>query len=192
MGEGILSNYSARHTTIRHSVSQGSQKPRRWDFRRLTAFVVLPALLVTGMTILDPVVQSAQANSFTPTVEVTNTNPKGFLLAGEDAEYSVSFSHKGSDADQFNTSVKLLLPIGIDYVSSAGLGTPKIYAPGATLPNAAANTADPNYATDSVVPAGFQVWVWENIMDLPQGGGLWRQSGDSPRCGCVPSRNPRA
>src|SRR5690606_21608138 len=66
------------------------------------------------------------------------------------------------DADGFNIGFTVLLPNGVDFRSSP-MGTPVVYPSEAVLPNSA--TA-PVFAT---VPDGFQLWVFEDVADLPMG-----------------------
>src|SRR5690606_38855722 len=83
------------------------------------------------------------------------------VLAGEDVTLSVALAND-DDADGFNIGFTVLLPNGVAFQSSP-MGTPVVYPSEAILPNSA--TA-PAFET---VPDGFQLWVFEDVADLPKG-----------------------
>lgn len=87
-------------------------------------------------------------------------DPKGFILAGEDAIFDVSLSNTSATEGGYNIAFTLSLPNGIDFVESA-MGSPVVYASGDTLPNSALTPPLPT------VPAGMQLWVFEDVADLP-------------------------
>lgn len=146
---------AARGTTRRH---------------RLTAFLLTPALVLgvlgAGMWVAD----SASAAALpAPTADLAmqstgtgEADAKPFILAGEDATFDVSLENASTTADGYNIAFTLTLPDGIAFQSSP-MGAPVVYASGAELPNSARTPPL------SIVPAGMQVWVFEDIADLPRG-----------------------
>lgn len=92
-----------------------------------------------------------------------DADTKPFILAGEDATFDVSITNT-STTNGYNASLTVLLPSGIDFVSSGGMGSPVVYPSGASLPNSAKTQAGDPLAT---VPAGMQLWVFQDVADLP-------------------------
>lgn len=92
-----------------------------------------------------------------------DADTKPFILAGEDATFDVSITNT-STTGGFNASLTVLLPSGIDFVSSGGMGSPLVYPSGAQLPNSAKTQSGDPLAT---VPAGMQLWVFQDVADLP-------------------------
>lgn len=149
---------------------------------RWVGIVLAPVLVlagVTGSVVLTAT--AAHADTFTPTVSISNANEgvraTEFVLAGEDAEYELSVRNDGPDA-KFNVSVTALVPAEVSFVSASYLGTPRIYTQGQALPNATRTVAPDAASCDPLVPVGapsllcavptgFQLWVWQNVADLP-------------------------
>jgi uncharacterized repeat protein (TIGR01451 family)/fimbrial isopeptide formation D2 family protein len=90
-----------------------------------------------------------------------DADEKPFILAGEDATFDVSLTNSAAGAGGYNVGFTLLLPNDIDFVSSGALGSPVVYASGATLPNSSKTPPLPT------VPNGSQLWVFEDVSDLP-------------------------
>ncbi|HZK06144.1 MAG TPA: isopeptide-forming domain-containing fimbrial protein [Actinomycetaceae bacterium] len=123
----------------------------------------------------------ALADEWAPSVSIGPGGEDGRtgILAGQDATYTLSIRNDGDEA-QFNTSVVLLVPNDVILVDSA-LGVPVVYESGAALPDA----SNPG-GTDSV-PTGYQVWVFENVADLPVRGVLNPTLTVRPKAGTFPA-----
>ncbi|MCR2812351.1 isopeptide-forming domain-containing fimbrial protein [Microbacterium sp. zg.Y1084] len=144
---------------------------RRRIRSRVVAFVLAPALALGAVGAGALTVTSASAAALpAPTAGIAlrdtggahgDADAKPFILAGEDAVLDVSLTNS-APADGFNIAFSLALPEGIAFVSS-GLGTPVRYGPGETLPNSAKTPPA------AAVPAGMQLWVFEDVADLPGG-----------------------
>ncbi|PJJ65457.1 isopeptide-forming domain-containing fimbrial protein [Compostimonas suwonensis] len=132
----------------------------RSPLSRATAVLSVIALTAASLSIgllAAPAAQAAQV----PTVSLTHADPsdtgKDFILAGEQAHYELTVQNT-SDAPAtpwYNLAVTLLVPNGIAFADSVALGAPEIYTSGQT----------PLGGTP--IPAGFALWVWEDISDLP-------------------------
>jgi uncharacterized repeat protein (TIGR01451 family)/fimbrial isopeptide formation D2 family protein/LPXTG-motif cell wall-anchored protein len=143
---------------------------RRRNRSRLTAFLAVPALVVGLLGAGVWGVSTAAAAALpAPTADIAlrdsggahgDADEKPFILAGEDATFDVSMTNEAASAGGYNIGFTLALPAGISFVSS-GMGTPVVYGPGATLPNSSRTSP---LAT---VPAGQQLWVFEDVADLP-------------------------
>ena len=149
---------------------------------RWVSVLVAPLLVLTGVTSSVLLIASAaNADTFTPTVSIANANggvrTTDFLLAGEDAHYELSV-HNESPDPKFNVSVTALVPVGVSFVSASYLGSPTVYNEGQALPNATRTTVPDAASCDPfvpvgapsllcAVPSGFQLWVWQNVADLP-------------------------
>ncbi|MFT4029987.1 MAG: DUF11 domain-containing protein [Protaetiibacter sp.] len=134
---------------------------RRRDGRRWLALVLAPAVLLSsiGLTVWGGGVLSATAAIAEPEASISQSD---VVLAGEDVVFSVSLTNT-DDADGYNIAFAVLIPNGVTFVSS-GMGTPTIYASGATLPNSSVDDSDLE-----TVPDGYQLWVFEDVADLPSG-----------------------
>lgn len=150
----------------------GTRRARRERIdrhRRRIAALVVVALVAAGFVAFGA--PWATADEFRPTVTLTGANPAGgddttvrtSILAGEDATYLLSVSNDGAEP-KYNTSVTALVPNGVSFVEADSLlGEPTVFPSGTELPDPAAT------GPAQVVPAGFQLWVWENVADLPAG-----------------------
>lgn len=150
---------------------------------RALAWVLSATLVVTSVVALSlatPLAASANDGT-TPAVSANpvNSHGKGFILAGEDASIAITVTNGAGD-DKYNLSMTALVPSGIDFISASLIGTPKRYPAGTPLPNAS-RTGGASPAPDCAAPlvpvgttspsctapAGFELWVWENVADLP-------------------------
>ncbi len=162
----------------------GAHRARRIRTRapRWVSLLLAPALIISGAVgSVFFAATAASADGFTPTVSISGANPgvrtTDFILAGEDAHYDLSIANDGPD-QKFNVSVTALVPAQVSFVSASYLGTPTIYTAGASVPNAT-RTSVPDAASCAplvpagapsllcAVPPGVQLWVWQNISDLP-------------------------
>ncbi len=155
---------------------QGVTAARGW--KRVQKFVSGGAAvaLVSGMLVVAGLgVQSAIAAPPAPTVTTAPANPP--LVAGEEGAVDVTFRNSAGSVGPFNLSATLLLPEGVKVTAHGALGAPtKIYtnADGA-LPGAYSASLDceaMGLITGPTpgkcqVPAGSQLFVFENISDLP-------------------------
>jgi uncharacterized repeat protein (TIGR01451 family)/fimbrial isopeptide formation D2 family protein len=146
---------------------------RRQSLRsRLTAFVLAPAVILStiGLGVWGATAASADPLP-APAVSIGlqdsraddkygDADAKPFILAGEDAVFDVSLQNS-TTTDGYNIAFTLQVPNGIGFVASGGLGTPVVYASGAELPNSSKSGALAR------VPAGSQLWVFEDVADLP-------------------------
>ncbi|MGN6271841.1 MAG: isopeptide-forming domain-containing fimbrial protein [Protaetiibacter sp.] len=134
---------------------------RHRDRRRWPALTLVPALVLSsiGLAVWGGGALSATAAIDPPVASLTRSGE--VVLAGEDATFAVTLANEAT-ADGFNIGFTVLLPNGVTFESSP-MGTPVVYASGAALPNSA--TA-PAFAT---VPLGSQLWVFEDVADLPMG-----------------------
>ena len=123
--------------------------------------MLAPALVLSsiGLAVWGGAALSATAAIDPPVASLAGAGD--VVLAGEDVTFSVSLGND-APADGFNIGFTVLLPNGVAFESSP-MGTPVVYASEATLPNSATT---PSLAT---VPAGFQLWVFEDVADLPMG-----------------------
>jgi uncharacterized repeat protein (TIGR01451 family)/fimbrial isopeptide formation D2 family protein len=138
---------------------------------RLTAFALAPAVILSTIGLGVWGATSATAAPLpAPSVSIGlqdsrvddkygDADAKPFILAGEDAVFDVSLKNSSSTGG-YNIAFALTVPNGVSFVSSGGLGTPVVYASGATLPNSSKTTL-------AKVPAGSQLWVFEDVADLP-------------------------
>lgn len=161
------------HTTedgvsTRRSGAGAVRRARRRQ--RLFAAVLAPVLIVgsVGLTAVGAAVSAAAAlpaPTATIALRSSATSPeaeaKPFILAGEDAVFDVTLRNGAADANGYNIGFTVQLPVGISFAGSDKLGSPVVYGPGDTLPNSAKT---PPLAT---VPAGMQLWVFEDVSDLP-------------------------
>ena len=164
--------------------------PKRSRIRSLIAGIAAGAVVAGSLVAVGIGAQQAAAAEWAPQVSVASTGSgeKNFILAGEDAAFTVEISN-ADGGKQFNLGVSALLPESVSFVDGAGSQRPsKVYGPLEVLPNASrtgtataescaasglipASTLDPaGPANRCAVPAGQQLWVWANIDDLPQGG----------------------
>lgn len=158
---------AATRRSIRRERDAARGSTRR---RRLTAFLLAPALVLgvvgAGVWAADSAGAAAlPAPAAGLSLQSTGggeADEKAFILAGEDATFDVSLENASTTADGYNIAFTLTLPNGIAFQSSP-MGTPVMYASGAELPNSART---PPLST---VPAGMQVWVFEDAADLPRG-----------------------
>ncbi|MGP3535665.1 isopeptide-forming domain-containing fimbrial protein [Microbacterium sp. RD1] len=145
---------------------------RRIRRTRLLSFLLTPALVlgVIGAGVWTATTAAAAPlPAPTATIGLQETgdaygdaDPKPFILAGEDATFDVSLSNNSETADGYNIAFSLALPVGIDFVpTGGGLPLPTVYGPGDELPNSSKTPPLPT------VPAGMQLWVFEDIADLP-------------------------
>ncbi|MEV7692429.1 isopeptide-forming domain-containing fimbrial protein [Microbacterium sp. NPDC089189] len=159
------------HTALADGrVARRRTAARRTARTRALAFATAPALVLgmLGLGVWSATSATAAALP-APTASLAlqdtggahgDADPKPFILAGEDATFDVSLTNSAADAGGYNIGFTLSVPNGIDFVAS-GLGTPVIYASGATLPNSSKTPPLPT------VPAGTQLWVFEDVADLP-------------------------
>ena len=166
-----------RATSARHRAPRRIVKAPRW-----VSILLAPVLVLTGVTgSVLLTATAANADTFTPTVSISNANEgvraTEFVLAGEDAHYDLSVRNDSPD-QKFNVSVTALVPADVSFVSASYLGTPTVYTQGQALPNATRTTVPDAASCDPLVPAGapsllcavptgFQLWVWQNVADLP-------------------------
>lgn len=148
--------------------------------------VVLVAALATVGAFGGSVASADASGSITmdPSISLVPTGPEGskdFILAGEDASFDLSVRNT-SAVDGFNLAVALLVPVDVTFGSS-DWGTPAIYGSGAELPNSAAT------GPLSHVPDHFQLWVFEDISDLPAGGERLGFLKVRPKAGTFPVGN---
>lgn len=164
----------------RAATTRARHVDRSTRLRRPLAASVAAMLALGGLVALDVAgTAPAAADQFAPSVAVAagaDTNP---VLAGQDAVFEVKVGNSGSD-DKFNVALSSLLPNGLVFQSATFIGAPTVYASGATVPNNTRTTV-PSAAdcaplepvgTPSLlckVPAGQQLWVWQNVADLPAG-----------------------
>jgi fimbrial isopeptide formation D2 family protein/uncharacterized repeat protein (TIGR01451 family) len=146
---------------------------RSTAFSRLASPLVAAALtlafvagsLVAGATVA-PLPAADAATTPAPTVAITfdpaKNGGKDSILAGTNAVYSLTVTN-GDAAPWFNLGVRLVVPNGIVFVPTSKLGTPVVYASGSQITNASTGS------TTTAVAAGSQVWVWEDVSDLPAG-----------------------
>lgn len=135
-----------------------AERPQRLARRRLSLPIaaVLALGLLAGIEgrFADYALAAAQ-----PEVSVSGTEA---VLAGETASLTLSATNP-ADADAvqwYNLGFSVEVPNGVEFVSS-GFGAPTVYASGATLPGT---------SPVQQVPQGQQVWVWQDVSDLPIGG----------------------
>ena len=141
------------------------------------------AALLAGMLVVAGVgVQSAIAAPAEPIVTTAPSNPP--LVAGAEGVVNVGFRN-GSGAGgsaavgPYNLSVTLLLPAGVKVTDAGALGTPTKVFTHADGALSGAYTTTPDYCADlglepaassaskCQVPDGWQLFVFENISDLP-------------------------
>ncbi|MGZ0712148.1 LPXTG cell wall anchor domain-containing protein (plasmid) [Coraliomargarita sp. W4R53] len=137
---------------------------------RVAALALVPALIVglsawgvsaaSAAAIPDPAAAIALQSTGGAYGEAED---KPFILAGEDATFDVSLQNS-STTPGFNTSFTALVPLGIDFVSSGGMGQPVVFTSGEELPNSAKIETGSALST---VPAGYQLWVFQDVSDLP-------------------------
>ena len=164
--------------------------PNRSRIRSLIASIATGAIVAGSLVAVGVGAQQAAAAEWAPEVAVESggAGAKNFVLAGEDAAFTVEVSN-ADGGKQFNLGVSALLPEAVSFVEGGGAQQPtKVYGPLEVLPNESrtgtataescaanglipASTLDPaGPANRCAVPAGQQLWVWSNIDDLPQGG----------------------
>ena len=166
----------------------GAALPKRLTHRSIIATAVAGALIAGSLVAVGVGAQRALANSFAPevTAAVAETDGKDFILAGEDLTVEVAVSNPDG-GKQFNLGVTALLPNAVDIVDGGAFGMPTVFESGAVLPNSArqapataaecaasglilASSLRPaGPANRCAVPEGFQLWVFSNVDDLPQG-----------------------
>lgn len=167
---------------------RSNARPQQQHARRLTAIAAIVSV-IAGAFVAGFTAQVAAANTFVPTVTVTNVAPAGkdFVLAGENVEFAVDVANRNG-GKQFNLSLMAIAPASVTLAEVEGLPAAKVYQAGDVLPNrtrtAQTGNADctalglvaaPVGSTEPylcAVPAGQQVWVWSNVSDLPQGGAI--------------------
>lgn len=167
---------------------RSNARPQQQHARRLTAIAAIVSV-IAGALVAGFSAQVAAANTFVPTVTVTNVAPAGkdFVLAGENVEFAVDVANRNG-GKQFNLSLLAIAPASVSLASVEGLPAATVYREGEVLPNrtrtAQTGNADctalglvaaPAGSTNAflcAVPAGQQVWVWSNASDLPQGGAI--------------------
>src|SRR5690554_1991990 len=138
----LLTLASARRSTT-------TSNPRR----PLAAFLAL-ALALVGLVALPVTTADADVVSDLAT-QIDGPSP---ILAGEDASFTVTTSNNG--AARFNLGLAVLVPVGL-FPDSASLGhgvplgAPRVVAAGTVAPG------EP--------PTGFELWVWEDVSDIPAG-----------------------
>ncbi|MEV8338818.1 isopeptide-forming domain-containing fimbrial protein [Leucobacter sp. NPDC077196] len=180
--------------------------PKRSRIRSLIASIATGAVVAGSLVAVGIGAQQAAAAEWAPEVSVASTGAgeKNFILAGEDAAFTVEISN-ADGGKQFNLGVSALLPESVSFVDGAGSQKPtKVYGPLEVLPNASrtgaataescaasglipASTLDPaGPANRCAVPAGQQMWVWANIDDLPQGGTVALNVKVRPDAGAYP------
>ena len=163
---------------------------RRSRVRSLIASIATGAIVAGSLVAVGVGAQQAVAAEWAPkvTVESAGAGAKNFILAGEDASFTVEVANTDG-GKQFNLGVSALLPESVSFVAGGGSQQPtQVYGPLSVLPNesrTAAATAESCAASGLIpaseldpagpanrcaVPAGQQLWVWANIDDLPQGG----------------------
>lgn len=151
----------------RRQLRQGERR-RRCGLASLLTLALVLTMAVVGINYAP----WAQAQVPAPDVTLTGQTPvsseheevRPGIIAGQDAVFGLTISQRPGGG-QFNTSVTVRVPNKVDFVEASSLlGTPTIYESGAPLPDAARDGDDP-----ATVPEDSQVWVWENIADLPVG-----------------------
>jgi large repetitive protein len=176
--------------------SRRSSAPTRREARdrrarrrtRLVSLILAPVVVLgtVGLGVLGTSI-AANADTFQPVVGVANVNggqngarDTDFILAGEDARYDVTV-HNGDpvgSTGKYNLSVTALVPVGVSFEDADFLGTPTIYSDTMSLPNRTRTTPPTPAECAPMVPvgggstlcrppAGFQLWVWQNVSDLP-------------------------
>ncbi|MEV8267546.1 isopeptide-forming domain-containing fimbrial protein [Microbacterium sp. NPDC076911] len=137
---------------------------------RIVAFALSSALILGGAAWFAPAATAAAIPAPTASLSLQPTggtygdaDEKAFILAGEDATFDVSLQNSSSTPG-FNTSFTALVPVGIDFVSSGGMGQPVVFNSGDELPNSAKIETGSALST---VPAGYQLWVFQDVSDLP-------------------------
>lgn len=133
------------------------RRPLRGGLLNVTAVVAVLALALTvvlGGIVLAP---AAQADPLVPEVSLSaaTDGTKG-MLAGESEDLTLTIAN-GSGDPWYNLSVSVVVPVGIAFVESPVLGSPKIYGAGTALPDG------------TRVPADQNLWVWQDVSDLPVG-----------------------
>lgn len=134
------------------SSSNGLQAARS-RFRSRVAHVLSLALLTMGLTPIA--IDSAHAEtSASPDLSVSVSAPSS-ALAGSNVSFDVTAKNLSS-SENYNLAASMLVPAGASFVSAPRWGAPKIYAPGSLT------------SAGSPYPAaGYQLWVWEDVADLP-------------------------
>jgi len=152
----------ARSSARSQRVGLQPSRPLAW----ILATVLVVAGLVSTTVAVTSTAEAAPVPDLSTSVTAQGPDDSGAILAGEDARLTLRVTNP-TGVDGYNTSFLLLLPNGIEFVSGGILGTPKVYPSLAELPNSSkAGTPDDPLAT---VPDGYQVWVFEDVADLPAG-----------------------
>ena len=115
------------------------------------------ALALVGVVAIP--VEPAQA-VVVPDLTATLDAPSP-ILAGDDGVFTVSASNQGGD--RYNLGFAVLVPNGLTPGSAttgqgSAVGTPRV------VPSGTLGAGQP--------PAGFQLWIWEDVSDLPAGAGV--------------------
>ncbi len=120
---------------------------------------LLAALVLAFVGLVAVPLAPAQAAEVTDlTASLDAPSP---ILAGEDGSFTVVADNSGSN--RFNLGFAVLVPNGLTPGAATtdqggSVGTPRVVASGAL------GTGQP--------PAGFQLWIWEDVSDLPSGGDM--------------------
>lgn len=147
----------------------------RRGVRSWVAAIAAGALIAGSLVTVGVGAQMALAAPIAPEVSASlNDAP---LVAGEAGSLDVSFSNDAAATGTFNLSAMLVLPLGVAVTDTGALGAPtKTYtqadgalpgAYGSATDCAALGLASGPTAGKCQVPAGFQLFVFENISDLP-------------------------
>ncbi|WP_261166993.1 hypothetical protein [Microbacterium sp. Marseille-Q6965] len=159
------------HTSTASADSRAARRRARERRRsRLIAFLTAPSLVLgmIGLGVWGATAASAAALP-APAASIAlqdtggahgDADAKAFILAGEDATFDVALRNTSDGTGGYNIGFTLAVPNGVHFVSS-GMGAPAIYDSGDTLPN---SSRTPPLDT---VPEGTQLWVFEDVADLP-------------------------
>lgn len=171
-----------RAVRLRHR-GRHAKPSGRTPFSRLIASILAPTLALatigTGVLLTATGASADDGTTQATSVSSVGSARKDFILAGENTTYDIAVTNS-SGADKYNLSIAALVPAGVEFVSASFLGTPIRYTPGTPLPNAT-RTGGPTPAIDCVaplipvgptsplctVPTGYELWVWQNVSDLP-------------------------
>ena len=121
---------------------------------RLVAVFATLGLILVGIVAV-PVAPAVAAEVGNLPVSVEAPSP---ILAGEDGSFTLEVRNQGGD--RFNLAFAVAVPVGLtpgQATTARGevVGAPRVVAPGGL------GVGQP--------PAGTQLWVWEDISDLPAG-----------------------
>ncbi|ACZ20874.1 conserved repeat protein [Sanguibacter keddieii DSM 10542] len=143
-------------STARHRrPGKASRHLWRAGLQRTAAVVAVFALAATTVLGGIALAPSSEAAALTPAVTLAPSadGAKG-MLAGESETVTLTVANPSADP-WYNLSVTLTVPTGVAFVSASGLGTPRVYPAGSRLPDR------------TLVPAGQDLWVWQDVSDLP-------------------------